>query len=70
MINKLNKSIDLKVLEDRLAEELEDRIEFGCYIGNVDTTCSCNINVKACAVDINMDGIEEDWPTYNFDLYK
>ncbi len=31
MIRKLNKSIDLKAFENRLAEELEEKTELGCY---------------------------------------
>lgn len=51
MINPLNKNIDLKALEERLADELEERIEFGCWVGNA---CGCDSgcnHVPVCGCD-------------------
>lgn len=39
MINHINKNIDFKALEDRLEEEIEEKLVFSCYA--VDS-CFCN----------------------------
>lgn len=40
MINHINKTIDIKALESRLAEELEEKLEFSCY--GLNFACDCD----------------------------
>jgi hypothetical protein len=49
VVNHINKNIDIKALEERLSEEIEGRLEFGCYVAN-SCTCDtvCNGNVYTC----------------------
>jgi hypothetical protein len=57
VINHVNKNIDINALESRLAEEIEQKLEFGCYIVNGcgcdSNSCSvCNVgNANICAVN-------------------
>lgn len=49
MINHVNKNIDIKALEDRLAEEIEDRLEFSCYaVNKCSCDSKCNVNYCSC----------------------
>lgn len=59
MINHVNKNVDVSLLEARIAEEIEEKLEFGCYLGNVSlcdgNSCSCNVgNVKVCGANIRI----------------
>lgn len=42
MIKPMNKNIDIKALESRLSNELEERLELGCYPINA---CGCDDNI-------------------------
>ena len=49
-------SLNPELYSDLSIEELEERLEMGCYInvcGCDDNSCSCNVDVSVCNCDAN-----------------